>query len=283
MSDTKAIIQFIGLCLFTDSRGAAGGVTVLLPKSAPTRTGGKATTALRVEEHSSAVLFRDEDLQEPTLWETKEYRPDPSYQYACIGDTSVTFQTGTRLKSRTLERTNFRLPHLKPCCNLMSKRFPSVKEAVAVVRINEGVLNTCVVNATEDEPVERTDTWLSLPTSGSLRITATPRAGGGRRTLVLKPNANVFVSNLPSHMVMQDHDHADHAEHAGTVTLYSGDVPHYEAYYNLLQHDKDCTRQRGFSDRPILGLCPLQAPKMHYNTITTTEAVSSECSNTTWP
>jgi hypothetical protein len=280
MNDTTATIQFIGLCLFANQR-AGKGVTALLPCCIPRKTSRskkKISTLVPVEDHSAIILFRETDLRTLSGWEARVYEPDPAFRYVCLGGETVTLHTTRRPKAVTLERTNLRLPHLIPCCERMRKQAPKKRLADATIAINQGILNSCAVTPTHEEPIERTDTWLAIENTETLTIRATKSRTKTRprsvKTLVFNGNANVFVSNLPSHMV-QDH------EHDSTATLHDPGTPHYEAYYSLLSHDARCSRNRGFADRPELIACHMKAPKLHF--AATAEAVSSECSNSQWP
>lgn len=285
MKDTTATIQFVGLCLFTN-RNAGKGVNVLLPCCIPPKRAQAkkiVSNLVPIEDHSSIILFRESDLRTLSGWEAKVYQPDPAFRYVCLSGETITLHTTRRPKAVTLERTNLLLPRLIPCCDRMSEQAPKKRLADATITINQGTLNTCMVTPTREEPIERTDTWLTIENTETLTIKATKSRTKTRRrsvkTLVLNGDANAFVSNLPSHMV-QDHEHALQHEHTTDTTSHELGA-HYQAYYSLLRHDANCSRNRGFADRPELRACPIKAPKLYFAAMT--EAVSAECSNSQWP
>jgi len=274
MNEMIATIQFVGLCLFTTAVPPHDRMNVLLPRSEASQPSRQSWLPWRrkaapaIEEHSAVIVFRDEDAQAEIGWTSQDFTPDAAFQYVRLSGETVTFHTTGPNVAIPQER--LKLPEMKACCNMMAKqRIPETRRAAAIVKIDRGSLSTCTVEPTAEDPIsERADTRLAIRNSGSLVIWATAR--GQTKALVLKGDAKVFISNLPTRMMTD----------GIVVAAHHHGLPHYEAYYSLLKHDRNCSLKRGLIYPEVLAACATKTLRFHYDS---KEVVSSECSNSQWP
>ena len=220
MDPTTAIVQFIGIVLFSASVPGDPGLHAIMPRighvhqselhtlpppEAPenlTRIG-----SFGVENHIGAIIYRSSDrLYENGGWKSDGVL-DNGWNFLVLNGERVRFLTnggnGEPQVPADLPRTGAaRSCQVNPQ-SLNADFLPPYHGAVGVIDIPEGQLTSCMTTTINTS--KRRDTRLAIETNGVLVITATKKFEQPK-ALVLKGNAVVFVANIPPYALVKDTD-----------------------------------------------------------------------------
>lgn len=219
--DTTAIIQFIGIVLFTGSIQTDPGVHAILPRIGSTQTSISFVTG--IESHRAVILYRKEDLLE----RSSSWRSNPAinkdWEILDLDGEHVQFFTDA---DNGVPAVPGLLPRIGrgPCAQfavaptLTADFLPSTsyRGAVAVFDIREGRLDSC------ESKGPRADTRLFLRTENVLIISA-KRPGERAKTVTLDQDAVVFVANVPPDYLSNNPQHN-----------HDPSQPHWAAYNSML-------------------------------------------------
>jgi len=220
--DTTAIIHFIGIVLFSAQIPDDPGVHAIIPRI------GSTTTAVsfisNVEEHTAAIIYRQEDLLEKsTAWKTIT-APNRDWEYVVLDGERVQFVTDDGNSDPVSP------PPLLPrigqgsCLSLsvaptLTADFlpaTSYRGAAGVFDIPNGRIEAC------DGGGARSDTRVLMQTRNMLIITA-KKAGQRAKSITLDEDAVVFVVNVPpDFLTANPHPH------------HNPGAPHFSAYNAML-------------------------------------------------
>ncbi|HEX6100109.1 MAG TPA: hypothetical protein VF432_27600 [Thermoanaerobaculia bacterium] len=291
MDTTTAIIQFIGIVLFSSAIPNDPGVHAILPRidaahaehslSYGDTKQETAVSDMGVEEHVAVLLYRGEDLLSRTgNWKTSSRPLKNKWQYVVLDGEHVQFLTNGQNAAPVVPGDLPRAIDPKSRCLLAAAKpvgfrgefqGPAYKGAVGVVDIPFGRLSAC--NAKAQNQSDRVDTTLILNTEGVLVITAKKTTEPTAKTLVLDGDAVVYVANVPPHYLF-----------TGIAQPATGD-PHWEAYKTML--DTPCND--GPQGLTATQICDLSALSTAWKIAqasppsTSLKILDSSCSNTQWP
>lgn len=289
MDTTTAIIQFIGIVLFSAQIPDDPGVHAILPrighvhksdlhnmpKLEAKQTGDEHLSASGIENHFTVIMYRDADR----LYKTGGWRSDGTlangWSYLALDGERVQFLThGDNGRSEipaSLPRTGSACGTQAAPAILRSEFLPPYKGAAAVIDIPEGRLSSCQTNTLN--VASRLDTRLLLDTRGVLVITAVKKYAAPK-ALTLKGDAVVFVANIPPYTLINDTD------------LTIGE-PHWTAYNAMLA--KPCSARPDVDPDTLFAHCDTSSLGDSYYRATrkeppiTFKMIDSGCSNTQWP
>lgn len=290
MDTTTAIIQFIGIVLFSSSIPNDPGVHAILPRigsdhgmhiSMGDTKLPRESDPSQVEDHVAVVIYRNEDLlSDSGRWKTTG-RLDNGWRYVELDGEHVEFLTNQRNGEPRIPAELPRPVPSESCLQVAGKpatlkdefQGPNYKGAVAVFDIPFGTLDTCA--AVTPSEAERIDTALLLRTKGVVVVAAKKTTELAAKTLTLDGDAVVFVANVPPHYLLK-----------GVPSPESQGAAHWEAYNAML--DTQCP---GRPEPPrVTKPCNLSAIstawKIASDRKTAPEViriVDSGCSNTQWP
>jgi hypothetical protein len=283
MDATTAVIQFIGIVLFSAQVPNDPGVHAILPRLAHAEhahlSSGNAANIIKdvtgIEEHVAVIIYREEDrLHRVGGWRSEGTLRN-GWEYVRLRGEQVQFLTNGANDAPKIPtdlprvRSNSCLvaADAKPVALRSSFQSP-YKGAAAVVDIPFGRLDVCATNT--PSVTERVDTRLLIDTEGVLVIAAT-KTGERAKTIALDGDAVVYIANVPPYYLFY-----------GEPTN-AGD-PHWQAYNEML--DTPCP------GRPDLALvpqfCDLSLISESYKVARNKppadfKMINSECSNTQWP
>ena len=279
MDISTAIIQFIGIALFSAAIPEDPGVKAIVPRIGDSDDGTAISFIDGVEKHKAVILFRQEDrLHNVGGWRADATLPS-GWQYVELDGEYVQFITDRRDAepadppvdlpglARLSCRNFFNPPTL--AAEFLPKT--SYKGAAGVFDIPEGRLDACLMGAGG-----RADTRLFLDTRNVLIITA-KKPGETAKTISLDADAVVYVANVPPSYLTDDpeevHDHE----------------PHWDAYNDML--GRTCA-DPPYPDKPFLAECydpnrPLTAAyeeaRANPPTMGLGHILDPQCSNSQWP
>lgn len=281
--DTTAIIQFIGIVLFTSSVPNDPGIHAILPRIghevrvSPGDVHMHPEPVEGVENHVAAILYRDADvLTDSGTWAGRRNLKN-GWKFVILDGEQVQFLTngnnGTppgipaeipmaaSPSASCLTAASATRPTLRDAF-----QSPNYKGASAVVDIPFGKLDVCATNS------NRVDTSLLMQTDGVLFIAAKKTTELVAKTIALKGDAVVYVVNVPPHHLL-----------TGIEQPAAGE-PHLNAYIAML--DTPCPSR---PEPPAVSkVCSLSALREAYRMArvdppTELKLINSECSNTQWP
>lgn len=219
--DTTAIIQFIGIVLFTGSIQTDPGVHAILPRIGSTQTSISFVTG--IENHKAVILYRKEDLLERSSTWKSSPAENKDWESITLDGEQVQFFTDA---DNGYPAVPTDLPRIgRGACTqfavaptLTANFLPSTsyRGAVAVFDIRGGRLDSC------ESKGPRADTRLFLRTENVLIISA-KRPGELAKTITLDQDAVVFVANVPPVYL------GDTAQHN-----HDPSQPHWGAYNDML-------------------------------------------------
>ena len=240
--DTTAIIQFIGIVLFSASVPNDPGVHAILPRigeiqhihntSAQSPKPQATLSPIGVETHVSVIMYRGEDRQSGSgTWKQKGNLKN-GWEYVMLDGEQVQFLTnGTNNVPEVPTELPDASPLTESCPRTASAptlkapfQPPLYKGAAAVVDIPFGTLGACVTNT--PSVTERVDTTLVMKTEGALIITAKKTTEVVAKTITLDGDAVVYVANVPPYYLL-----------TGTLAPNPGE-PHFHAYASMI--DTEC-------------------------------------------
>jgi hypothetical protein len=285
MDPTTAIVQFIGIVLFSAQVPGDPGLHAIMPRighvhksefhqlpDPDAETNMTRIGSAGVENHVSVIMYRDEDRLYPNGGWKSDGTLANKWSYVALNGERIRFlANGTNGKAGVPAG----LPRIgaSSSCGVtaeapsLSEDFlPPYRGAIGVVDIPEGTLSSC-------ESSGRIDSRLRLETNGVLVITATKKYEDPK-ALVLKGNAVVFVANIPPYALLRNTD------------LTIGE-PHWMAYNAMLAQtcaarphlDEKDFAQVKTCDISSLGESYLRARKTPPIEI---RMIDSGCSNTQW-
>jgi hypothetical protein len=279
MDTTTAIIQFIGIVLFSAQVPNDPGIHAILPRIGHVHTLPAHLATVpddAVENHVAVILYRKEDrLHNVGGWRADGFLKN-GWEYVLLDGERVQFLTdgenGKPEIPSLLPRpdggrsclSGASAPHLRPA-------YTAPYEAAAgVIDMPSGRLDAC------ESSSSRIDTRLAIKTGGVLVIAAKKR-GERAKTISLDEDAVVYVANVPPKFLLDDYD----------APRYDG-LPHWDAYNAML--DPSCGHLRPEPVKPDLQGCDGTALTDAYKTArknppskTMPNMVDSECSNSQWP
>jgi hypothetical protein len=288
MDPTTAIIQFIGIVLFSTAVPNDPGLHAILPrighvhqrelKALPRPEAPDNFTlfgSARIENHVSVIMYRAGDRLNRTDGWQSDGRLANDWKYVVLDGERVQFLTNGINGEPSIPLDLPKIGNSYSCRpadqSLRPDYQPPYHGAVAVIDIPDGTLRSCETNTAAT--TARLDTRLRLKTRGVLVITGT-KGDEDAKTIVLKGNAVVFVANIPPYALIED------------IDLNRGDS-HWMVYNSMLS--KTCAarpQEDPTIDPPIpcdsepLGESYVRArnkPPMDFLMI------DSACSNTQWP
>ena len=289
--DTTAIIQFIGIVLFSSAIPNDPGVHAILPRI---DAGTHATHNVNagdthqpaeeppagVEDHVAVILYRDEDvIERGKNWKRTGVLRN-NWNFVELDGEQVQFLTNGRNEEPKIPRDIPRAVAPSSRCLLAARapvgfkdefQGPTYKGAEAVVDIPAGILSACAADTRTE--ANRIDTTLLMKTEGVLVITGKKATEARAKTITLAGDAVVYVANVPPHFLF-----------TGVAEPPAGE-PHWEAYTAML--DTPC------KDAPeggnVTSVCDLSAISTAWKIAqakppsTGLKILDSSCSNTQWP
>ena len=225
MDPTTAIIQFIGIVLFSAAVPDDPGLHAIIPRighvhksefhNLPPEEAPENLASVgkqEVENHISVIMYRDEDK----LYNVGGWRADGDlangWKYLALNGERIRFISDGSNGDTTVPPVELPRVGVSSSCSLtgapvsLNEEFlPPYRGAIAVVDIPEGKLSACATAG-------RRDTRLLLDTNGVLVITATKKFEEPK-ALMLKGNAVVFVANIPPYAMIKATDLKVGAEH----------------------------------------------------------------------
>ena len=296
---TTAIIQFIGIVLFSSAVPNDPGVHAILPRidhathlvygNQPLNPGDAIRPPATdeapagVEDHVAVILFRKQDvLARAGTWKkTGELRSD--WQFVELDGEQVQFLTNGANGVPEIPADLPRAASSPTECLVNAENPVGLKDdfhgpeypgAAAVVDIPFGMLDVCAKKTADDpDSLLRVDTTLLMKTEGVLVIAARKTTETTARTITLDGDALVYVANVPPHYVF-----------TGTYGATESD-PHWQAYNEML--DTPCPSEP--SSPRVAEACDLSAINEAWKTAQSEPPtpvlmmVDSECSNSQWP
>lgn len=284
MDTTTAIIQFIGIVLFSSQIPNDPGVHAIVPRieheahvhlSYGDANTKPKTNVSGVEDHAAVIIYRRRDrLHKVGGWKADGgLRSD--WEYVRLDGEHVQFLTNGANAAPKIPTDLPRVAASTSCLaaaqqpNLLPSFQSPYKGAAGVIDIPSGRLDVCAANTRS--VTERVDTRLLINTEGVLVIAAT-KAGERAKTIALDGDAVVYVANVPPYYLF-----------TGVEKPAVGD-PHYEAYNAML--DSPCAGRPEGTFVP--DSCDLTAISTSYMTARKEppadfKMINSECSNTQWP
>ena len=297
--DTTAIIQFIGIVLFSSAVPADPGVHAIVPRidqathhhqqkeqKDQLNIGDVKSMASGYEElegvenHVAVLLFRKRDVigTAGTWKRTGELRSD--WQFVQLDGEQVQFLTNGVNDAPAVPAS---LPRIEGGdCLVQAEATTGFKDAfqapdyagaAAVIDIPLGTLAVCGKKSAHSDSVIRVDTTLAMKNEGVLVIAARRASDGTAKTITLHGGALVYVANVPPRYVFE-----------GTYDPMTSDS-HWEAYHEMI--DTPCPSRPQMP--PVAEACDLsglsEAWRIAQNDPPTLVLmmVGSECSNTQWP
>ncbi|HEV7240101.1 MAG TPA: hypothetical protein VGQ36_12750 [Thermoanaerobaculia bacterium] len=281
MSATEAVIHFIGIVMLTASVPNDPGVKAIVPRiegfaveSATQRVGRgrRSSEPVRaVEPHVAAIIYEKSDKLGISNWTPANFRE--TWEYVVLQHERLQFVTSAANGTPSIPRD---LPH---ACSTMTLQAPfqppHYTSAAAVVDIPEGSLEVCVARQSNDSPSGgRADTRLFLKTNGSFVIVAT-NASEPAKTITLKPDATVFLVNIPPTRL----------DIETPLTSLVESLPHHQAY-DAMGGTSNCTHHLDVSNvckSCDESLMKKRRPARSGSSLPEIMIIDSECSNSQWP
>ncbi len=295
MDTTTAIIQFIGIVLFSAQVPNDPGLHAIIPRighvhkqqievlpklDTQSQQNQAALTTMvapsGVENHFAAIIYRDADRVDKAGGWQYDGTLANGWRYVELDGDQVQFLTNGANEDAQIPANLPRTGGSLSCNNdpqtLKSEYQPPYVGAAGVIDIPVGRLSTCETNT--KTVTARLDTRLHLDTRGVLVIAA--MKGTTTKTMVLKGDAVVFVANIPPYTLKYE-------------VNYEIGQPHWLAYNNMLT--ESCGEKPAvdsamleepivYCDRNSLGESYYRARKLPPLKF---QMVDSECSNTQWP
>lgn len=289
--NSTAIIQFIGLVLFSNAVQTDPGVHAILPRvdhmamhdtlSPGDGKNQKNENPVGVERHAAVILYRTDDLISTTRgWKRGADSLKNGWDYVELDGEELQFVSTARNEDPEIPRDLPRAITPNSRCLLASAQpvqltqafqAPNYKGAVGVIDIPFGVLKACNARSRTDN--NRTDTTLLLQTNGTLVIIGKKPEEARGKTITLAGDAIVYVANVPPHYLF-----------TGIAEPPVGE-PHFMAYTAML--DTPCTDPP--QNLQATQMCDLSAIntawKIAQNNPPSTkwQIFDSSCTNTQWP
>jgi hypothetical protein len=273
--DTTAIIQFIGIVLFSAQVPNDPGVHAIIPRIGHDHQQTVESFVDGVEEHKAVILYRKEDLLHTGGWRADHVLHN-GWEYVELDGERVEFVTDGRNGAAEIP---LQLPHtggglcstyaVKPS---LSPQFQApYRGAVGVVDIPFGTMNAC-----ESGAGSRVDTRLFIRTKGILIISA-KKQGERAKTISLDEDAVVYVANVPPSFLTDDPEiHRNEGE------------PHWDAYNDML--GQSCSARPDPAKPVGLETCDMRPLTEAYRSARNNpptkglpNILDSECSNSQWP
>lgn len=289
--DTTAIIQFIGIVLFSSAIPNDPGVHAILPRidsgmhaehtvNAGTAQQPAEEQPMGVEDHVAVILYRDEDvISQSKSWKRTGVLKN-NWNFVELDGEQVQFITNRRNDEPKIPRDIPRAVSPASRCLMAATapvgfrnefQAPTYRGAEAVVDIPAGILSACAADSRTE--ANRIDTTLVMKTDGVLVITGKKTTEARAKTITLAGDAVVYVANVPPHFLF-----------TGVAEQAPGE-PHWEAYTAML--DTPC------KDAPeganVSRICDLSAISTAWKLAqakppsTSLKILDSSCSNTQWP
>lgn len=289
MAAQIAIIHFIGIVLFTTHASDDGKLHAVMPRIQSTTHSAERHTSTTpvtpglggVVDHTAVIAYAIADERAVSGWQPK---PVPGhkkhYRYVALQGELITIEPGAANDELRPDALQSKLPRLERCCERqkLQDRFRVADRsgAAAAFRLTHGTASSC----TSVAQGLRIDTKLQLATAGTFVIKGTT-VQGVTRTLTLRGGATVYAMNIPTAW-LNDTNYAEWHEQ----------VRHSNAYPAMLRHEGTCelaaarrVARTDFVPRGT-GRCGVPAPKFRFGDSgipTDNLALTSDCSNNTWP
>ena len=283
--DTTAIIQFIGIVLFSANVPGDPGVHAIVPRiehaqhqhiSFGATQAQNINPAPGVEDHAAVIIYRTEDrLSRAGNWK-KDGTLKNGWEFVELDGEQLQFLSNGVNDVPVIPAD---LPRafvsangcLKPPSLNNAFRGPLYKGAAAVVDIPYGTLDVCATN--NRSVTERVDTNLLLKNEGVLVIAAKNWAEPHAKTIALDGDAVVYVANVPPYYLFTGVEQPNPGE------------PHWEAYNAMLE--SPCG---GRPEGPMVKECAFLSrisesyrKARAYPPSDGIQLINSECSNSQWP
>jgi len=200
-------IQFIGLFVVMMNSGA--GIHILLPHFPGTP----------FADHVSAIQYDPTQVASITWPGATACGPTGSLRCVPINLETITFAGAVDPSTTDVVGA---IPHLRCCCSSMTDILPKYKDPTATGKLSAHIFVAQGVAEAITDPNGRTDTWVTMHSTGLVGITLTANAGtAGSVNIVFKPGATFAIMNtMPS-----------------TETT----PPHFLAYYLMGVGSSTCT------------------------------------------
>jgi hypothetical protein len=284
MDTTTAVIQFIGIVLFSSQVPNDSGVHAILPRighvhqihgqqTVPTTNDpNKSFVDPGVESHVAILMYHKND-RIPGGWR-RDGVLNNGWEYVRLDGERVQFLTNSSNAPPSIP-TSLPRAAAAPSCTItqtgLQPQFQSpYRGAIGVIDISAGTLDVCESNTKAVSA--RVDTRLLIDTLGVLVIVAV-KPGQPPKTITLDGDAVVYVANIPPKHVERE-----------SLTGRVGD-PHWVAYNDMLS---------GICAAPpetppdVLEPCDLSGISQAYKRAREKPPadfllINSECSNSQWP
>ena len=290
--NSTAIIQFIGIVLFSTGIQRDPGVHAILPRITHTphvehainkgdlhaMTSSDPDT---VQDHVAVVLYRTKDVIDKSKgWSVSNKTLSGGWEFVQLdGDQLQFFTTERNPEPKIPAGLPLAMAPNSVCLTeakepvQLSEAFqaPNYKGAAGVVNIPFGTLQACTARSGGDNG--RVDTSLLLKTDGLLVIGAKNPIENKGKTITLTGNAIVYVANIPPHYLF-----------TGKMEPPTGQ-PHWMAYTAMLDTTCVAPPETVVADETC-DLTPINAAwkEAQANPPSTQWKIfDSSCTNTQWP
>lgn len=256
MNTMQVIIQFVGLCLFSEAVPNDPGVHAILPRivadhhqhaNAPQITQAVLDSVPvppaeeMIEEHVAMLVFPADIIADDSKWKARliphAHASLKDYRQITLNGEHVTFladgPNAVPAVPPNMPRFTCPLPAGVAAPSLTPGYQWPYAQAAAVIDIPKGTLSACNPGGRS-----RVDTKLKLKTTG--RLTVVGMKQGVARSLVLKTNGSprIFVLNVPN-------------QWAAPRLTATGGTSHYLAYYSMI--GKGANNACSGEPRPVAG------------------------------
>lgn len=228
--DTTAIIQFIGIVLFTTSVANDPGMHAILPRIGHAHAPGGPSQAQEsfvhgVEDHLALIIYREEDrLHNVGGWKMTGTLAH-GWEYVRLNGEDVQFLTNGENGKPALPPMLPRVGAAPSCLTtqpltLRPEFQPPYKGAAGVIDLRAGLLDTCKTKFLTSSDV-RIDVRMRVQTEGALVIVGR-KPNERAKTISLDGDAVVYVVNVPPEYVLP-----------GSTDPHTGE-PHWDAYNDMI-------------------------------------------------
>lgn len=241
MDTSTAIIQFIGIVLFSAQIPNDPGVHAILPRitedhhhvqmiSSKTETDSENVSFVDgVEEHVAVIFYRKKDLLDTVGSWRQDGTTSNGWEWVELDGEHIQFISDAKNDEPTIPAS---LPHascpakrdLKPV-TLRTQFQSPYKGAAGVIDIRGGRLDACETNTIDT--ASRVDTRLFLKSENAIVIVG-KKPGERAKTIALDSDAVVFVANVPPPMLK-----------TGIQPMQGDSEPHWNAYNDMLDGSCD--------------------------------------------
>ena len=304
-----AIIQFIGIIVFTRQLSSNGSLQAIMPRIpiipyATSSSSADHTSAMKeshpqIEPHIALIAFPTaayDDAQ--STWKATTLRSDKRLSFVLLNGDNVTFTSPGIATAQSADMALVKkatsaidseavpeLPRLTRCCATIGALNPHNPDAI--INLPAVAARACAPRDSEGG-YARIDTHLRIPVVGNLVISATRLSDRSRRpaikTLVLRGDAHVIIAHVPTWYLQGDRPFG--------VDVLHPMAAHYLAYFAMTDGGNGCN-SFDCAKAPVTDVCewmdvrdivnpPHPAPPPP-SPVPNSELVDFQCSNSQYP